>query len=81
MIVQLIKYCKSWGNCTCYFQPNTVFVSFTDSLDTVPCPVTHVCVHTQKGTHTDLENLLNFTNKLQKGSGNTFQNSTELCPM
>lgn len=80
MTVQLIKYCKSQGNCACYFQPNTVFVSFTDSLYTVPSPVTHVCVHTQTGTHTHLENLLSFTNKLQKGS-NTLQDSTELCPM
>lgn len=68
MIVQLIKYCKSQGNCASYFQPNTVFVSFTDSPYTVPCPVTHVCTHTKNGTHR--ENLLNFTNKLQKGSGN-----------
>lgn len=74
-----IKYCKSQGNCACYFQSNTAFVSFTDSLYTVLCPVT--CVHTQKGTHTDLKNLLNFTNKLQKGSGNTLQDGTELCQM
>lgn len=58
---------KAKKKCASYFQPNTVFVSFTDSPYTVPCPVTHVCTH-KNGTHT--ENLLNFTNKLQKGSGN-----------
>lgn len=41
--------------------------------------LSHTCVYTQTGTHTDLENLLNFINELQKASGNTLQDKIELC--
>lgn len=72
MIVQLIKYCKKPGKLCFLFPAQYCLCIFY--RQPIHCPLScHTRVYTQKwdtknGTHA--ENLLNFTNKLQKGSGN-----------
>lgn len=77
MIVQLIKYCKKPKKNVLLISSPILSLYLLQTAHTLSLVLSHTCVHTKMGhkkwdtkNGTHAENLLNFTNKLQKGSGN-----------